>query len=81
MRIVRAILLGWLFLSIGAGFAQAAAEEKPVPVAEEKAVPVIEIENPTYEFEEVAQGEVVKHNFRVFNRGNGPLEIRSVKPG
>ncbi|MBW1744455.1 MAG: DUF1573 domain-containing protein [Deltaproteobacteria bacterium] len=39
------------------------------------------MENANYEFDQVTQGEVVKHDFRVFNRGEAPLEIKSVKPG
>jgi hypothetical protein len=48
---------------------------------EKEAVPVIEVEEPTYDFHQVNQGEVVKHDFRVFNRGNAPLQIKNVKPG
>ena len=47
----------------------------------ENAVPVIEIENPTYEFEEVSQGETVRHDFKVRNKGTAPLQIKGVKPG
>jgi hypothetical protein len=46
-----------------------------------EAVPVIEVETPTYQFDQATQGQVVKHNFRVFNRGTAPLEIKKVKPG
>jgi hypothetical protein len=67
------ILLVCLFIIVGTGFIQ--AEE------EKKAVPIIEIENPTHDFGQVNQGEIVKHDFRVFNRGSAPLEIRRVKPG
>jgi len=73
MRFVRGMLLGWLALMVVAGFTQAAEEQK--------AVPAVEIEEPTYDFSQVSQGEVVKHDFRVFNRGDAPLEIKSVKPG
>lgn len=73
MRLLKQILCQCLVLIVWIGLAQAAAEKK--------AVPVIEIEGPTYEFPQVTQGEVVKHDFRVFNRGNAPLEIKSVKPG
>jgi len=73
MRLLKQILCQCLVLIVWIGLAQAAAEKKTVPV--------IEIEGPTYEFPQVTQGEVVKHDFRVFNRGNAPLEIKSVKPG
>ena len=48
---------------------------------ERQAAPVIEIETPIYHFGQVNQGEVIKHDFRVFNRGNALLKIKSVKPG
>jgi hypothetical protein len=73
MRIFGWMLLGCLVLIILAGFTQAAEEEK--------ALPAIEIERSTHDFGQVSQGEVVKHDFRVFNRGTAPLEIKSVKPG
>lgn len=75
MKVIRAILLGCLVMvmMVLAGITQAAEENE--------AVPVIEIKNPTYDFQQIPQGEVVKHDFRVFNRGTAPLEIKSVKPG
>jgi hypothetical protein len=48
---------------------------------EKEALPIIEVEMPTYDFGRALQGEVVKHDFRVFNRGSVLLEIKSVKPG
>lgn len=73
MRVIRMMVLGCLCIIVGAGLLQ--AEE------EKKAVPIIEVENPTYDFGKVNQGELVKHAFRVFNRGSATLEIRGVKPG
>jgi len=73
MKVLRAILLGCLVVVAWVGISQAAEENE--------AVPVIEIEDPTYDFQEIRQGDVVKHDFRVFNRGSAPLEIKSVKPG
>lgn len=73
MKVLRAIFLGCLVMMVSAGITQAAEENE--------AVPIIEIENPTYDFHQIPQGEVVKHDFRVFNRGSAPLEIKSVKPG
>ena len=61
------VLFVWVGLSLAAG--------------EKKATPVIEVEEPTYDFHQVTEGEKMKHDFRVFNRGNAPLEIESVKPG
>ena len=73
MRICRAIFLVCLILMVWGASTQAENVKK--------AAPVIEVEMPTYDFDQVAQGETVKHDFRVFNRGSAPLEIKKVKPG
>lgn len=73
MRILGSILWGCLVVMVWAGFTQAKEESG--------AAPVIEVEMPTYDFKQVSQGEVVKHDFRVFNRGEASLEIKKVKPG
>ena len=49
--------------------------------AEKDKVPVIEVDSTTYEFGQVSEGEVVTHDFKVFNRGDAVLEIKQVKPG
>ena len=43
--------------------------------------PAIEIDATTHDFGQVTEGEVVKNDFRVLNRGGIPLEIKDVKPG
>ncbi|UCG79585.1 MAG: DUF1573 domain-containing protein [Desulfobacterales bacterium] len=73
MRILKQILCLCLVLTVWIGVAQATGAKE--------AIPVIEVEGSIYEFPQVTQGEVVKHDFRVFNRGNAPLEIKKVKPG
>ncbi|OEU47344.1 MAG: hypothetical protein BA872_00675 [Desulfobacterales bacterium C00003060] len=73
MRVIGAMLWGCLALIVMAGFAQSAEEKE--------AIPIIKVEMPTYDFRQVSQGEVVKHDFRVFNRGSAPLEIKNVRPG
>ena len=87
MKVWKGMLCLCLILVVWVGLVQAAEQDekapitpKEVPVVEEK-VPVIEVENATYDFHQVTQGEPVKHDFRVFNRGEAPLEIKSVKPG
>jgi hypothetical protein len=42
--------------------------------------PDIEIHEPNYDFGQVQQGEIVKHDFQVFNRGTASLEITQVEP-
>jgi hypothetical protein len=73
MRMGRSILLGFLVLIVWAGYPQAELEKE--------ALPIIEVEMPTYDFGQALQGEVVKHDFRVFNRGTAPLDIKNVAPG
>lgn len=80
MKVFRGMLCLCLVLVVWVGLTQAAEQDKKAPVIEEEA-PVIEVENETYDFDQVTQGEVVKHDFRIFNRGKAPLEIKSVKPG
>ena len=48
--------------------------------AQREAIPIIEIEMLTHDFGQVLEGELVRHDFRVFNRGNAALEIKNVKP-
>lgn len=76
MTVLKKLLWVWLILMVLAGFTQAAEEKE-----EKKAVPVIHIEEPVHDFKQVSQGEVVKHDFRILNQGNGTLQIKSVKPG
>jgi len=73
MRMRGSILCGFLVLIVWAGYTQAEMEKE--------ALPIIEIEMPTYDFGRALQGEVVRQDFRVFNRGTAPLDIKSVKPG
>jgi hypothetical protein len=80
MKVIKGTLCLSLVLMVWVGLIQAAEQDSKAPIAA-KEVPVIEVENATYDFDQVAQGDVVKHDFRVFNRGEAPLEIKSVKPG
>ena len=73
MRMLGSMVLGFLVVIVWAGYTPAGADKE--------ALPIIEVEMPTYDFGRAPQGEVVKHDFRVFNRGAAPLDIKSVKPG
>jgi len=73
MRMLGSILCGFFVLIVWAGYTQAGVEKE--------ALPIIEVEMPTYDFGRAPRGEVVKHDFRVFNRGTAPLDIKSVNPG
>ena len=43
--------------------------------------PRMVIEEKHFNFEEVNEGSVVTHSFRVLNTGDEPLQIRKVRPG
>jgi len=73
MKMRGSIVWGFFVLIVWAGYTQAEVEKG--------ASPIIEIEMPTYDFGRAPQGEVLRHDFRVFNRGAAPLDIKSVKPG
>jgi len=47
---------------------------------EKELAPVIEVETPIHDFDQVVQGEIVTHDFQVFNRGNAALTIQRVSP-
>lgn len=64
----------------GSGAAVAAAEGSQ-PAAEDAAHPSIQIPDPLYTFEPVVDGTEVVHDFRVYNRGSGPLAIQKVQTG
>lgn len=70
--ILRSLLWGILLLTLWTGLTHARGERQLAPV--------IEVQKPLYDFDQVAQGEVVTHNFRVLNRGNADLRIQSVSP-
>ncbi len=42
--------------------------------------PRIDINERSYDFKELKEGATVQHIFRVLNRGDRPLAIKSVKP-
>ncbi len=71
--VLKPIILALLIITVSAGFSLAKDGTEPVPV--------IEFDQATYDFKQVSQGEIVKHDFRVFNRGEASLEIKKVKPG
>lgn len=52
----------------------------PVRVQEVKG-PKMVLKERVFDFKEVQEGETIEHTFLVFNQGDQPLEIKSVKPG
>ena len=73
MKLLSKIPYVCLILMVWVGLTQAKGEKA--------ATPVIEVEGATYDFAQVTEGDILKHDFRVLNRGNAPLQIKSVKPG
>jgi hypothetical protein len=53
---------------------------RPLPPPENFAPPILQIDAPDYDWGAALQGEVVKHNFVVMNKGGAPLAITQVKP-
>ena len=49
--------------------------------AQENKNPEIVIEEKIYDAKEVNEGSIIEHKFKVMNRGEGPLEIKQVRPG
>jgi hypothetical protein len=43
--------------------------------------PKIAVEGREFDFKDVKEGTVLKHTFKILNKGNEPLKIISVKPG
>lgn len=43
--------------------------------------PKMVVEGREFDFKEVKEGAVLEHTFKIFNKGNEPLKIISVKPG
>jgi hypothetical protein len=52
---------------------------RPLPPPENFSPPVLHIDAPDYNWGSVFQGEVVKHNFVVMNKGGSPLTVSQVK--
>jgi hypothetical protein len=63
-------LCGLLFLGL-LSFSAAQAPSGPSMVLPEK----------SFDFQEVTEGKIVEHTFKVLNNGNQPLEITNVNPG
>ena len=61
--------------------AQEETPKAPKPEVPKIEVPKIEVDSLFYDFKKVAKGDVVRHDFRIINRGNAVLQIKQVKPG
>ncbi len=83
MRLFRLLFLAYLIPMVCASpvCAEGKNSAKKNPAEGKQGVPVLEVKEPSFNFGKVSRGEVVKHDFQVFNRGDAPLEIEKVKPG
>ncbi len=43
--------------------------------------PRLTVEGREFDFKDVKEGTVLEHTFKIFNKGDEPLKIISVKPG
>jgi hypothetical protein len=50
-------------------------------LGQENKGPKMTVEEREFDFKEVKEGTVLEHTFKIFNKGNEPLKIISVKPG
>lgn len=50
-------------------------------VAQQTAVPLLVMEETSFDFKEVREGEVLEHAFKVMNKGGLTLAIDKVQPG
>ena len=50
-------------------------------LAQENTGPLMVMEEKSFDFKEVKEGEVLEHAFKVQNKGDQTLEIKRVQPG
>ena len=50
-------------------------------LALEAKTPRLVVKGGLFDAGEIDEGNVIKHSFTVYNRGNAPLNIRNVRPG
>ena len=48
--------------------------------AQEAGLPKIYLTEDLFDAKEVKEGTFIEHTFRILNKGDGPLEIKRVKP-
>lgn len=66
---VTSFLMFWVVLNFTTGWAQTAVG--PNMVVKEK----------SFDAQQVKEGQIIVHNFKVLNTGDSPLEIKKVNPG
>lgn len=48
---------------------------------QETRTPKLVLQETLFDAGAIDEGTVIKHTFRVYNRGNAPLKIKNVRPG
>ena len=71
MRKLFLIFIGTLSVALFGGMA----------LGQDNKGPRMTVEGREFDFKEVKEGTVLEHTFKIFNNGNEPLKIISVKPG
>ncbi len=66
---VTSFLMFWVVFNFTTGWAQTAVGPKMV------------IKEKFFDAQQVKEGQIIVHNFKVLNTGDSPLEIKKVKPG
>ena len=66
---VTSFLMFWVVLNFTMGWAQTAVGPKMV------------VKEKSFDAQQVKEGEIIVHNFKVLNTGDSPLEIKKVNPG
>src|SRR5262245_43702837 len=83
-RLCRASLVGCLLLcgllaGCGGMHADAKKDSTDLPVAKSAAPPQLAVNETSYDFGEMGEGDKGAHVFEVRNEGTGPLDLRFVK--
>lgn len=66
---VTSFLMFWVGINFTMGWAQTATGPKMV------------VKEKFFDAQQVKEGEIIVHHFKVLNTGDSPLEIKKVKPG
>ena len=75
-RLLRAVLFTAAFTGVISVVAWGLAIHPIAILASTQSSPVASVDQPTYDFGEVYEGEHISHTFRVQNTGSVPLELR-----
>ena len=75
------IFIGTLAMALCSGVAQGQDNKGQVNKGHDNKGPRMVVEGRQFDFNEVKEGTVLEHTFKIFNKGDEPLKIISVRPG